>query len=292
MGQWASCFHARWEMKGLWLDVGYGWRTLRKNSGFAALAVLTLALGIGANTTIFSWINSTLLNPIPGARDTSRIVSLTMGGTVYVPGQFSYPDYLDLRAGSYSFSGLAAFAFRTLDLTGTGKPERLWAADVSANYFNVFGVRPILGRGFVPAEDQKLSGAPVAVLSYSLWQRRFGGDDHILGRTIFLNQHRFTIVGVAPAAFQGTMTGLRTDLWVPLMMQQQVASGSDWIHDRGDHELMMQGRLARHQPAGATGDELAHASPRGAVPNITLRRQGHRNISLVARSQWGQRLLL
>ncbi|HEV2425849.1 MAG TPA: ABC transporter permease [Terriglobia bacterium] len=179
----------------------------------------------------------------PGARHTRAIVSITRGGTVTDPGQFSYPDYLDLKARSKSFSGLAAFAFRPLDLTGSGKAERLWAADVSANYFDVFRVRPVLGRGFVPAEDQKLNGAPVVVLNYGLWQRRFAGDAHIIGRTIFLNQHPFTVVGVAPAAFQGTMTGLRTDLWVPVMMEQETASGSDWIHDRGDNELMMQGRL-------------------------------------------------
>jgi predicted permease len=243
-------------MRGLWQDVGYGWRTLRKNPGFTGLAVLTLALGIGANTTIFSWINSTLLNPIPGARDASGVVSLTFGGTAVVPGQFSYPDYVDLRAGSQTFSGLVAFAFRSLDLTGTGKPEQLWAANVSANYFDVLGVRPILGRGFLPAEDQKPGGAPVAVLSYSLWQRRFGGDDHILGRTIFLNQHPFSVVGVAPAAFQGTMTGLRTDLWVPVMMQQQVAGAWDWLHDRGDHELMMQGRLAPGVSVQQARDEM------------------------------------
>jgi predicted permease len=243
-------------MKGLWLDFRYGWRTLRKNSGFTALAVLTLALGIGANTTIFSWINSTLLNPIPGARGAGGIVSLTNGGTVVDPGQFSYPDYVDLRAATRTFSGLAAFAFRTLDLTGAGKPERLWAADVSANYFDVFGVRPFLGRGFVPAEDQKPGGAPVVVLSYSLWQRRFGGDNRILGHTIFLNQHPFTVVGVAPAAFQGTMTGLRTDLWVPVMMQQQVAGAWDWIHDRGDNELMMQGRLAPGVSVRQARDEM------------------------------------
>lgn len=224
-------------------DVRYGFRVLLKNPGFTVLAILTLALGIGANTTIFSWINSTLLNPIPGARQTSEVVSITRGGSIAEPGQFSYPDYLDLRAGSKGFSGLAAFAFRPLDLTGSGKPERLWAADVTANYFDVFRVRPVLGRGFVPAEDQKLNGAPVVVLNYGLWQRRFGGDPHIIGRTIFLNRHPFTVVGVAPADFQGTMTGLRTDLWVPVMMQQETVSGYDWIHDRGDNELMIQGRL-------------------------------------------------
>ncbi len=225
-------------------DTRYGWRVLRKNPGFTMLAVLTLALGIGANTTIFSWIDSTLLNPIPGAAQTGDIVSITRGGTVDDPGEFSWPDYLDLRAGTRSFSGLAAFQFRPLDLTGTNKPERLWGADVSANYFDVFRVRPFLGRGFVAAEDEKPGGAPVAVLNYGLWQRRFGGDPHIIGRTIFLNRHPFTVVGVAPRAFHGTMTGLQTDIWVPFMMQQQVASGADWIHDRGDNELMMQGRLA------------------------------------------------
>jgi predicted permease len=224
-------------------DLRYGFRMLCKNPGFTALAILTLALGIGANTTIFSWINSTLLDPIPGAKNTSEIVSLTRGGTVEDPGQFSYPDYLDLRTASRSFSGLIAFAFRPLDLTGRGKPERLWAADVSANYFDVLGVRPILGRGFVPAEDQKPGGAPVVVLSYGLWSRGFGRDPRVIGRTVLLNKHPFTVVGVAPAAFQGTMTGLRTDLWVPVMMEQETASGSDWIHDRGDNELMMQGRL-------------------------------------------------
>ena len=231
-------------MTSLFQDLRYGLRTLGRNRGFTALAVLTLALGIGANTTIFSWINSTLLNPIPGAVDTGRIVSITRGGTVEVPGQFSYPDFADLRAQNRTFSSLVGFAFRPVDLTGTGQPERVWAAHVSANYFDMLGVRSILGRGFVPSEDQKPGGAPVTVLSYSLWQRRFGADHRVIGRTIGLNQHPFTVVGIAPASFQGTMTGLHTDLWVPFMMQRQLTSGADWIHDRGDNELMMQGRLA------------------------------------------------
>ena len=107
-------------------DLRYGLRTLGKNRGFTALGVLTLALGIGANTTIFSWINSTLLNPIPGATETSRIVSITRGGTVEDPGEFSYPDYADLRAQSRSFSSLVGFAFRPVNLTGAaGKLLRL-----------------------------------------------------------------------------------------------------------------------------------------------------------------------
>ena len=225
-------------------DLRYGLRVLVKNPGFTVLVVLTLALGIGANTTIFSWINSTLLNPIPGATNTSRLVSLTRGGTVEDPGEFSYPDYTDLRDGNRSFSALMAFAIRPVDLTGSGKPERLWGTIVSANYFDVLGARPILGRGFLAAEEQKPGGAAVVVLSYGLWRTHFAGDRHIVGKTISINQHPFTVVGVTSPAFQGSLTGLRSDLWVPLTMQQQVVSASDRLHDRGSNWLMMQGRLA------------------------------------------------
>ena len=225
-------------------DLRYGVRVLVKNPGFTVLVVLTLALGIGANTTIFSWINSTLLNPIPGATNTSRLVSLTRGGTVEDPGEFSYPDYTDLRDGNRSFSALMAFAIRPVDLTGSGKPERLWGTIVSANYFDVLGVRPILGRGFLAAEEQKPGGAAVVVLSYGLWRTHFAGDRHIVGKTISINQHPFTVVGVTSPAFQGSLTGLRSDLWVPLTMQQQVVSASDRLHDLGSNWLMMQGRLA------------------------------------------------
>jgi predicted permease len=237
-------------------ELRYGLRMLAKSPGFTTLVVLTLALGIGANTTIFSWINSTLLNPIPGATDTSRMVSLTRGGTVEDPGEFSYPDYRDLRDGNRSFSGLTAFAIRPVDLTGSGRPERLWGAIVSANYFDVLGVRPILGRGFLAAEEQKPGGAPVVVLSYGLWQTHFAGDRHIVGKTISINQHPFTVVGVTSLAFQGSLTGLRLNLWVPLMMQQQIISSSDRLHDRGSNWLMMQGRLAPQISAEKARQEM------------------------------------
>jgi predicted permease len=233
-------------MEALLQDLKYGLRMLARSPGFTTLVVLTLALGIGANTTIFSCINSTLLNPIPGVMDTSRIVSLTRGGTVEDPREFSYPDYADLRERNRSFSGLAAFAIRPVDLTGSGKPERVWGTIASANYFDALGVRPILGRGFLPTEEQKPGGAPVVVLSYGLWRTHFGGNSHIVGQTISINQQPFTVVGVTPPAFQGSLTGLRSDLWIPLVMQQQVVSASDRLHDRGSNWLMMQGRLAPH----------------------------------------------
>jgi predicted permease len=219
-------------------DLRFGLRMLAKNPGFTAVAVTTLALGIGANSAIFSLINSTLLNPIPGATRTSEIVFLTQG----VKGDFSYLDYVDLRGRNRSLSGLTAFSLRSMDLTDADNPQRVWGSVVSTDYFDVLGTRPILGRGFLPEEEEKPGGAPVAVISYRLWQARFGGNDSALGRIFTINRHPYTVVGVAPAAFQGSRTGLRSDLWVPLAMQQQIVTG-DRLHDRGDAWLGVQGRL-------------------------------------------------
>ncbi len=260
-------------------DLRYGLRMLAKSPGFTALVVLTLALGIGANTTIFSWINSTLLNPIPGATNTSQLVFLTRGGTVEDPGSFSYPDYTDLRDGNRSFSALMAFAIRPVDLTGSGKPERLWGTIVSANYFDVLGVRPILGRGFLAAEEQKPGGAPVVVLSYGLWRTHFDGDRHIVGQTISINQHPFTVVGVTSPAFQGSLTGLRSDLWVPLVMQEEVVSNSDRLHDRGSNWLMMQGRLAQHI-SGQKAQQEMNVLMRRIVEQFPDSHFGHNEIGL------------
>jgi hypothetical protein len=172
-------------------DLRYALRMVRKNPGFTVVAVITLALGIAANTTIFSWINATLLNPIPGVSRPSEMVAVEIGRT----GPFSYLDFLDLRARGNSFAGLTAFAFAPASLTGGGKPERIWATMVTANYFDVLGVKPALGRGFFPEEDKSPIGAPVAVISDRLWQGRFAADPAIVGKTIHLNTHPLTIVG-------------------------------------------------------------------------------------------------
>ncbi len=211
-------------MRTLLQDLRHGLRTLAKNPGFTAVVLITLALGIGANTTIFSWINSTLLNPIPGVTHTSQMVSLTRGERENPTPPFSFADYVDLRDRNRSFTGLLAFHNDSMALTGTGKPERIWGTLVSANYFDVLGVRPILGRGFLPAEEQRPESVPVVVINYGLWKTHFGADRSIVGRTIDINQHPFTVVGVAPPDFQGGMPGLRSDLWVPLIMDS-VLSG-------------------------------------------------------------------
>ncbi len=230
-------------MSTLMQDIKYGLRMLGKSPGFTAVAVLTLALGIGANSTIFSWINSTLLNPIPGASHTSEILYLSRGGTTRNPVSFSYLDYVDLRDRNRSFSGLIASDIRPMDLTGTGQPERIWGTLATANYFDVLGMRPILGRGFLPSEEQTPGGAPVVVISYRFWQTHFAADPLVIGRKIDVNHHPFTIVGVAPAAFQGSQTGLVSDLWIPMMMEQQVVSGGDRLHGRSRDWLEVLGRL-------------------------------------------------
>ena len=224
-------------------DLRYGLRMLAKSPGFTAIVVLTLALGIGANSTIFSWINSTLLNPIPGVSHTSDLVTVMRGERSEHPTPpFSYLDFVDLREHTQSFSGLLAYHDDFMSLTGTDKPERIYGALTTANYFDVLGVRPILGRGFLPAEEQRRGGGSVAVISESMWRARFGSDRSIIGRTIQINRRLYTIVGVAPPDFQGCKTGLRTDVWIPLGMDPFVW-GPNRPEDRGAFWLQVLGKL-------------------------------------------------
>jgi len=225
-------------------DFKYGVRVLSKTPGFVAVAVLTLGLGIGANSTIFSWINSTLLNPLPGVRRSVELVSLTRGVRLDPNPPFSYADYKDLRERNQSFSGLLGYHIGdSLALTGTGKPERLLGMLVSANYFDVLGVRPILGRGFLPAEELKPEGAPVVIISFGLWQTHFGQSASVIGRTMDVNQHPLTIVRVTPADFQGSMTGLSPDVYIPLVMDPVLSAGWRRLYMRETSWLNVYGRL-------------------------------------------------
>jgi len=230
-------------MTSLWLDIRYSLRMIAKAPGYAGIAILTLALGIGANTTIFSWINSALLNPVPGLTNSSEVVSLTLSKPGNTPLGFTYPDIEALRDGQQSFSGIAACNFATMSLTGKGKPERVFGMVTSANYFDVLGVRPVVGRGFLPAEDEKPGGAPVAVISYRLWQTHFGANPNIVGQAIEINEHSYSIVGVTPAAFQGSQTGVRTEIYIPIMMEEQVTPQGDLLNDHHYFWLLAFGRL-------------------------------------------------
>jgi predicted permease len=230
-------------MSNLLQDCKYGLRMLRKSPGYAGIAVLTLALGIGANTTIFSWINSTLLNPVPGLSRASEVVSLTLSKPGDNPFPFTYPDLEAMRDGQQSFTGIAACGFVQMSMKAKSRPERISGMVASANYFDVLGVRPIVGRGFLPEEDTKPGGAPVAVISYRLWQTHFGANPNIVGQTIEINQHPYTIVGVTPAVFQGSQTGVRTEVWLPIMMEAQLNELGDLLHDHHQFWLLGFGRL-------------------------------------------------
>ncbi len=266
-------------MSSFWQDVRYSLRMIAKAPGYAAIAVLTLALGIGANTTIFSWINSTLLNPIPGLASPNEVVALSLGRGTDNPFPFTYPDFESMRNGQQSFVGITAANIAPMSLTGKGKPERVWGMVTSANYFDLLGVRPILGRGFLPEEDTRPGGAPVAVISYRLWQTHFGANPDVVGQTLEINQHPYTIVGVAPAVFQGSQTGLRSEIWIPIMMEEQLMPQGDLIHDHHYFWLTALGRLKPGVRPEQSQEEMTLRLKREAK-NYPEEHKGHDSVSV------------
>ena len=237
-------------------DLRFALRQFRKNPGFTALAVTTLALGIAATSTIFSWINSTLLDPIPGVAHTGDMITIQRGPRSEHPSPpFSYPDYVDLRNGTHTLSGLLGYHDDYMSLTGSGKPERIYGAITSANYFEVLGVKPILGRTLASTIANEHAGAAEVVLGYDLWRRRFAGDPSIMGKTVQINLHPYTVIGVAPKGFQGCKSGLRTELWMPLGMDSRVW-GSNRIDNRGYSWLNVLGKLRRGVSAQQAATEL------------------------------------
>ena len=242
-------------MAAIWNDLRYALRQLRKSPGFSAAAVLMLALGICVNSTVFSWINATLLNPIPQARRTGDLVSLMRGQWSTSPSPpLSYPDYRDLRNQNHSFDGILAYHHDWLTLTGDTTPQRIYVANTSGNYFDVLGIKPPLGRFFLPHEEAQPGGTPYVVLAYSLWQTRFNADPAIVGRSIEIARHRVTVIGVAPKGFIGAMPGIRTDAWLPLAANTDPGSNS-WIMRRNVNWLNVIGRLKPGvSRTAATGD--------------------------------------
>ncbi len=205
-------------MAGLLQDVRYALRQLRKSPGFAITAVLMLALGICANSTVFSWINGTMLHPIPKVRDTGRLVSVMRGEWNMSPvPPLSYLDYRDLRERNRSFTGILAYNHDWITLTGGGEaPQRIYIANVSSNFFELLGVKPLLGRFFLPEEETRPDAVPYAVLSHSIWKTRYAGDPEIVGKSIEIARHPVTVIGVAPEGFIGAMPGIRQDVWLTL----------------------------------------------------------------------------
>jgi len=230
-------------MQTLWQDMRYGARMMVKNPGFTLIAVVTLALGVGANSVIFSVVNALLLRPLPVEKPEQLAAVYTSDFSSTQYGASSYPDYVDFRDRNQVFSGTVAYMPTAFSLNVDGTNERAFGEVVSGNYFSTLGVKPALGRGFLPEEDRTPGERAVVVIGHKLWQNRFGGDPAVVGRAIKLNGHSFTIVGVAPEKYSGLIRGIASDLWVPAMMIKQAAPSADYLVERGDRGFLVMGRL-------------------------------------------------
>jgi predicted permease len=232
-------------MQTLWQDLRYGALMLWKQPGFTLIIALTLSLGIGANGVIFSLVNALLLRPLPVEKPEELAAVYTSDFSSGDFGASSYPDYVDFRDSNRVFAGLVAYQPQPLSLNIDGTNERMFGDIVSGNYFSALGLKPALGRGFLPEEDRTPGERAVAVISHKLWQTRFGGDPATVGRSVKINGHPFTIVGVAPEKYVGLLRGFAADWWIPAMMMRQAAPGSDNLTERGNRSFLVMGRMKR-----------------------------------------------
>lgn len=226
-------------------DLRFALRTLFRRPAFTVVAVGSLALGIAVNATIFSWVERILLNPMPGVANGRELVTIknaAMSGDLL---DSSYLDFRDFRDQAKTLAGVIAFKERPLYIGDAPNMERVWSEMVSGNFFDVLKVKPLRGRTFsVEEQVERPGGAPVAVISETMWRGRFQSDPRIVGRVIKLNQKAFTVIGVAPAEFTGTINGLKFDLWVPLMMHSELTGSWNWLEDRNSRPLALMARLA------------------------------------------------
>ena len=210
----------------LWQDVRYGARMLLKNPGVTVIVIIALALGIGANTAIFSVVNAVLIRPLP-YQESERLIFLNEKSPVLDEMSISYPNFLDWRAHNQTFEKMGVYNRASYNLTGAGEAERIVTGQVSADLFSVLRVNALHGRVFTNDED-KPGGTPVVVLSYALWQRRFGGQTDILGQAITLNGKSYTVIGVMPESY---LYPSRVEMWVPV---GQLSDQPSW-QSRGNH---------------------------------------------------------
>ena len=220
-------------------DVRYGARMLRKSPSFTTVAILTLALGIGANTTVFGVVNTLMLRPLAVERPNELAF---LENAHYGPSQ-SFPNYMDLRDRNHTFAGLAGYRISPMELETDKGAVRIWGYLATGNYFDVLGVKPSLGRFFHQEDDVHPGASPYAVLSYGAWQARFGGDPAIVGKTIRINRLPYTVFGVAPPDFHGTELLYWPEVWVPMMMEPQIEAGNPWLDNRNTWNTYVIGRL-------------------------------------------------
>jgi len=231
-------------MQTLWQDLRYGIRMLKKDRGFTAVAILTLALAIAANAVVFSALNGLILRPL-NVPHAESLFLIERGGDKEL--SHSYPDYLDLRDRNRSFDGLAAYNISQVGLDTGKNPSRAWAFQVTGNYFDVLGIQPYLGRVIHPSDEHGPNSAPYIVLTYAYWHSHFQDDRGVVGRVVQLDKHPFTIVGVTPPGFRGSVLIFSADFFVPIIQQQ--ADGTNLLSDRGNRWI---GSVMGHLKLGLT----------------------------------------
>jgi predicted permease len=226
-------------MQNLLQDLRFALRQLRKSPGFALMAVLTLTMAIGANIVVFGVLNALVLHPLP-VPEAQQLYQIQHSQSGWI--NLSYPDYRDVRDRNHTFSEIADARIMRLGLEVNNSAQAVWGYEASGNYFNMLGIKPLLGRFIAPSDDVKVNGSQVMVLSYASWQSRFAGDPQIVGKTIRLNKIPYTVIGVAPEGFNGTERFLWPELWIPLHNEAQI-EGYNWIEERGDSNAWAVGRL-------------------------------------------------
>ena len=233
-------------------DLRYTFRGFRRTPGVIAVIILSLGLGIGANATVYSWMEALLFHPLPAVPGVDRLVNVSGATPDGADWSLSYPAYQDWRANARSVD-LAVADFTQLSLRTGDQAERVWGMYVSGNYFDVIRVQPSLGRG-ITLEDEN-SREPVAVISYALWQREFHGDSAVIGQPAKINNVDLAVIGVMPQRFGGTLVGLTFDLWTPVTLEPMLA-GRQSIEDRGNQWLDIVGRLKGGVTLAAAREDL------------------------------------
>jgi predicted permease len=260
-----------WSPRMIGHDLKFAWRLFVRRPAFTAVAVLVLALGIGANTTIFSWMQTVLFSPLGGVPRQDRLLAVNGTSRTRTNLSTSYPNFLDLRAARPdAVADVMAFRLVAINLRADGEPVRAFGELVTPNFFDVLGVTPSLGRGFRPEEGSVPGRDPVAVISDALWRRTFSADPRAIGRTVSLNGQAFTIIGVTPPAFHGSSAALRLDVFVPMTMQPAVMSGADRLAQRGNSWMEVYARIADGRSAAEANAGIAVAAKRlaDAYPEI------------------------
>jgi macrolide transport system ATP-binding/permease protein len=263
-------------LESIWADVRFALRQMRRSPGFTVAALLTLALAIGANAVVFGVLNAILLRPL----DVPNAKSLYAFETAETQiGHVSYPDYLDFRGRNRSFEDLAAFGMSEVVLDPGKNPSRTWTYEASGNYFDVLGIQPYLGRFFHANDERGPNSAPYVVLTYAYWHSHFDDDRGVVGRTVLVNKHPFTVIGVAPRGFEGTLLFFSADCFVPIVNHNLIDEGNQ-LNERGSRILF---EPFGHLKQGVTqAQALADLTSIGSNLEVTYPKDdGHKSFALI-----------